>query len=132
MINLASVNAEGFNFLQSPLNFGLSEPIEIKSIKKEFGKGIKDEEWIPKLSKGIDCIITQDYNINRIKEQRQLCQQFELGMFYFRPPSKSGLKYWEMLRMLINHWPEIVEKATREERPFSFKVTAKSSKLENI
>ncbi|WP_034261057.1 PIN-like domain-containing protein [Altibacter lentus] len=132
--NLAPVLASGFNILQAPLNFRhkLKEPIEVRSIKKEFGEGAKDEDWIPKLSSGKDCVITQDYNINRIKEQRQLCEKFNIGMVYFRPPSKNGFEYWDMVSMLVKHWPEIIKKATKEKRPFSFKVTSRSSKLEEI
>lgn len=130
--NLAPLLSEGFNLLQKPLNFNLKEKIEVKSIKKEFGQGALDEDWIPKLEKGKDCVITQDYNINRIREQRQLCEQYKVGMFYFRPPSKTGFTYWDMLKMLVKHWPEIIKKATKEKRPFAFKVTSKSTKLEDI
>lgn len=130
--NLAPLLSEGFNLLQKPLNFGLKEPIEVRSIKKVFGQGALDEDWIPKLQKGKDCVITQDYNINRIREQRQLCEQYQVGMFYFRPPSKTGFTYWDMLKMLVKHWPEIIKKATKEKRPFAYKVTSRSTKLEDI
>lgn len=130
--NLAPLLSEGFNLLQKPLNFGLKEVIKVKSIKKEFGEGVLDEDWIPKLQKGKDCVITQDYNINRIREQRQLCEQYEIGMFYFRPPSKNGFTYWSMLKMLVKHWPEIIKKTDKEKRPFAYKVTSKSSKLEDV
>lgn len=130
--NLAPVLSEGFNLLQKPLNFSLKESIEVKSIKEVFGEGALDEEWIPKLQKGKDCVVTQDYNINRIREQRQLCEQYEIGVFYFRPPSKNGFTYWDMLKMLVKHWPEIIKKTDKEKRPFAFKATSKSSKLEDV
>lgn len=130
--NLAPVLSKGFNLLQKPLNFGLKEPIEVKSIKEIFGKGALDEDWIPKLQKGKDCVITQDYNINRIREQRQLCEQYEIGMFYFRPPSKNGFTYWDMLKMMVKHWQEIIKIASKEKRPFSYKATSKSAKLEKL
>lgn len=130
--NLAPLLSEGFNLLQKPLNFVLKESIEVKSIKKEFGEGALDEDWIPKLQKSKDCVVTQDYNINRIREQRQLCEQYEIGMFYFRPPSKNGFTYWDMLKMLVKHWPEIVKKASKEKRPFAYKVTSRSPNLEEV
>jgi len=79
--NLAPLLSEGFNLLQKPLNFGLKDTIEVKSIKKVFGQGALDEDWIPKLKKGKDCVITQDYNITRIREQRQLCEKYQLACF---------------------------------------------------
>jgi hypothetical protein len=130
--NLAPILSKGFNLLQKPLNYGLKESIEVKSIKDVFGEGALDEDWIPLLEKGKDCVITQDYNINRIREQRQLCEQFEVGMFYFRPPSKNGFTYWDMLSMIVKHWIEITKKVSREKRPFSYRVTSKSTKLEKL
>lgn len=132
--NMPSVLAQGFNLLQAPENIRLKlkDLIEVKSIKKEFGEGAKDEDWIPQAGKQRACVITQDYNINRIKHQRALCEKYNLGMFYFRPPSKSGFTYWHMLEMLVKHWPEIIKKASWEERPFSYKITSKSSKLEQM
>lgn len=132
--NLAPILSKGFNLLQEPLNFknNLNSPIEVKSIKEVFGEGALDEDWIPKLEKGKDCVVTQDFNINRIREQRQLCEQYQIGMFYFRPPSKTGFGYWDMLQLMVKHWQEITKKASKETRPFSYKITSKSSKLESI
>lgn len=132
--NLAPILSKGFNLLQQPLNFKyrLKTSIEVKSIKKVFGEGALDEDWIPLLNIGKDCVITQDYNINRIKEQRQLCDQYGVGMYYFRPPSKNGFSYWDMLKLLVKHWPEIINKAIKEKRPFAYKITSRSSKLEKI
>lgn len=132
--NLAPVLAMGFNILQEPENIKLElkDPIEVVSIRKVFGEGLEDEAWIPKVDKNRDCVITQDYNIKRIRHQRELCESYGLGMIYFKPPSKSGFRYWDMVKLLVKHWPEIVKKASKEKRPFSYKVTLKSSKLESL
>jgi hypothetical protein len=132
--NMPTVLAEGFHLLQAPenLRLKLKDPIEVKSIKKEFGVGAKDEDWIAQAGQQGACVITQDYNINRIKHQRALCEKYKLGMFYFRPPSKGGFTYWHMLELLVKHWPEIINKASRQQRPFSYKITSKSTKLEEM
>ena len=132
--NLAPVLAEGFNILQAPENIRLrlKDPIEVRSIKREFGEGAQDEDWIPIAGKKGACVITQDYNINRIKHQKALCEKYNLGMFYFRPPSKNGFSYWDMLKLLVKHWPEITKVVSKKKRPFSYKITARSSNLENM
>lgn len=132
--NLPSVLAEGFNILQDPENqrLQLKDPIEVRSIKKEFGSGAKDEDWIPQAGQQGACVITQDYNINRIKHQRALCEEHNLGMFYFRPPSKNGFSYWDMLQLMVKHWPEITKVVSKKNRPFSYKITTRSSKLESM
>ena len=96
----------------------------------EFGEGVEDEEWIPRLKGQQACVITQDYNIHRIRHQRVLCEEFGLGMFYFRPPTKNGFSYWNMVKVMVRHWPEMLKRADREPRPFAFKITSSSSKLE--
>lgn len=130
--NMPKMLAEGFHILQEPENFRLKlkDKIEVKSIANEFGRGALDEEWLPKAGKQNSCIITQDFNINRIRHQRALCEKYNLGMFYFRPPSKNGFSYWQMVQLLTKHWPEIIRTVSKKRRPFSFKITSRSSKLE--
>jgi hypothetical protein len=130
--NMAPVLAKGFNLLQMPLNFDLKlkDPVEFKSIKEDFGEGTPDEEWIPIAGGESACVLTQDYNIKRIRHQRELCEKHGLGMFYFRPSSKSGFSYWEMVKLLVKHWEEIIKVSAKKSRPFSYKITSKSSALE--
>lgn len=122
--------ARGFNILQKPENTKLMESIEVRSIKDEFGQGVKDEEWIPKAGETSSCVITQDFNIHRINHQRELCEQYGLGMFYFRPPSKNCFLYWDMLKLMVKHWPGISRASTRESRPFAYKITSKGEMTE--
>jgi hypothetical protein len=132
--NLAPVLAKGFNILQVPENFRLKlkDPIEVRSIKEDYGEGALDEDWIPKAGEVGACVITQDYNINRIKHQKALCEKYRLGMFYFRPPSKVGFTYWDMVKQLVKHWAEITKVVSKKRRPFSYKITSRSSKLESM
>lgn len=128
--NMPSVLAEGFDILQEPLNYKLREPIRVKSIKRAFGAGAQDEDWIPKAGEEGACVITQDFNIRRIRHQRALCEQYGLGMFYFHPPSKTGFSYWEMLKLMVKHWEEIIRIAIKEKRPFAYKITARGKGVE--
>jgi len=132
--NMAPVLAKGFNLLQTPLNFQLKlqDAIEVKSIKEVFGEGTPDEDWIPIAGQEGACVITQDYNIQRIRHQRDLCEKHGLGIFYFRPPSKNGFSYWEMVKLLVKHWEEIIKITSKKTRPFSYKITCKSSSLESM
>ena len=95
------------------------------------GRDLEDEEWIPLAGEKGACIITQDYNIKHVKHQRVLCERYNLGMFYFRPPSKSGFRYWDMISLIVKHWLEISKIAISRKRPFAFRVTSKG-KLEEI
>lgn len=123
--NMSPYLARGFDILQKPENVKLREPIEVRSIRDVFGQGAADEEWIPLAGEEGSCIITQDYNIRRIKHQQALCEQYKLGMFYFRPPSKRGFHYWDMLKLMVKHWPDITKIALTEKRPFAYRVTSR-------
>jgi hypothetical protein len=68
--NMPPTLAEGLNILQEPENIRSGILVEVKSIKTVFGKGIKDEDWIPLAGKQEACIITQDYNIQRTRHQK--------------------------------------------------------------
>ncbi len=123
--NMSPFLARGFNILQQPENVKLPVSIEIRSIKDEFGQGARDEDWIPIAGRSNSCVLTQDYNTYRIEHQRHLCETFGLGMFYFRPPSKNGFLYWDMIKLMVKHWPMIMRISTREARPFAYKVTSR-------
>jgi hypothetical protein len=120
--NLQANLAKGFNILQQPQNLKLKEKIEIKSILEEFGRGCLDEEWIPLADNNESCIITQDYNLKRIKHQKELCDKFGLGMIYLRPPSKTGFSYWDMVGVLHKNWDEICRTVLSQKRPFAFEI----------
>ena len=124
--NMPKSLAEGLNILQAPLNLKLGINVEVRSIKTAFGGGIKDEDWIPLAGKENACVITQDFNIQRIRHQKVLYEENKLGMFFLRPPSKKkGLSYWEMVELCIERWLQILEIAHRENRPFSFRCSSR-------
>jgi PIN like domain len=55
----------------------MAHGFEVLSIKEVFGKGIKDEDWIPQVGKLHGVVITQDKNIHRTKPQRDLLKNTE-------------------------------------------------------
>jgi len=130
--NISPTLAEPFNILQRELNdrsrYG---SITVTSVIVEFGEGTADEIWIPLAGQGDACIITQDYNIHKKRRQRELCEENGLGMFYLRPPSKTGYKYWDMVKVLVTHWEQMNKIALRESRPFAYKITSKG-KMETL
>ncbi len=124
--NLPPHLARGLNILQKPENVKLNKNIEVKSIVDVFGRGSLDEEWIPLAGTSEACILTQDYNLRRIRHQKELCDKFKLGMFYLRPPSKKGYTYWQIIGVLHKYWPEICKIALSQKRPFAYEIRTRS------
>ena len=112
--NLSEYLAEGLNQLQKPLGNSLV----ITSIAKEFGKGIKDEDWIPQWGRSSGIFITQDLKIVTTRQQAALLEQFNIGAFFLKVP--SGYRYWDRVELLIKHWPAVVSIIEREPAPYTY------------
>ncbi len=96
-----------------------SEGIEVLSIKEKFGKGTKDEEWIPKVAQEHAIVVTQDFNIRRHKVQWELCQRYRLGLFFIQPP-KKGWGYWKVVCLVVRLWPETKNLSKETKKPFGY------------
>jgi len=117
--------AQGLNILQQLVSNKHQEPISVLSIKMAFGKGTLDEVWIPQVGKEKGCVFTQDFSIQRTRQLKALCDQYKLGMFYFRPPTKSGFQNWELVKLIIKHWEVIIKLACETKRPFAFRISSR-------
>jgi hypothetical protein len=126
--NLSPYLARGLHLLHQPLQS--KTPVEILSLQDVFGKGIKDEEWIPKLGEEKAVIITQDMRIFKVRSQRDLFHAYGVGVFFFHPPSKSGYSYWDLVKSVINRWEEIKKIALKETPPFAYRYSSRSTKAE--
>lgn len=119
--NMPAHLAAGFQLLQEPEGLRTGYPVEVRYIPKVFGRGVKDEIWIPKLGEEGACVITQDINISRRKHELELYRKHKLGAFFLRGPSrKQGLSVWQMVQALAKNWPEICRIAHEVERPFGY------------
>src|SRR5690606_13458148 len=110
--------ARGLDVLQKPLNDG-SFVLEVRSIK-DVWPGARDEDWIPEAGQEEAIVITQDLRIQTTRHQRDLYRQYGLGIFFFKPPSKCGFNYWEMVTQIIIRWEEITKAIQKNKRPFAF------------
>jgi hypothetical protein len=115
--NLSEYFAEGLNQLQYPLD----NNIEVTSIAKEFKKGIKDEDWIPKWGKASGIFLTQDIRISSTKQQAALLEEHNIGAFFLKVP--NGYRYWQRVEMVIKHWPDIVKLVKSNKVPFVYFIT---------
>lgn len=115
--NLSEYVAHSLNFL----NKGYFRDVNVFSTKEKFGKGSPDEEIIPKIGKEKGILITKDFNIHRTRLQFDLCKKHNLGLFFIAMP-KGMDKHWELVKALVNHWEEIVEKTQKEHLPFAYRI----------
>jgi len=122
--NLSEYLAEGLNSIQYPLD----NNIHIVSMAKTFGKGVKDDDWIPAWGKADGIFLTQDLNISRTRSLCQLLIENKMGSFFLSVSNKTS--YWERVRVIIKHWPEIANLICSKKKPYAYKVT--NNKVEKM
>lgn len=115
--NLSEYVANALN----SLNKGYFPQISVYSTKEKMGIGKPDEEIIPKIGNENSILVTRDINIKKTRLQYELCKQFKLGVFFLDLP-KGENRHWDLVRALVSHWEEIVEKTKEPKRPFAYRV----------
>lgn len=101
--NLSEYVADALNSLDKEY----FQNVSVAPTKTKFGKGVPDETIIPSIGKSAGILITKDINIYRTRMQYQLCKNYKLGVFFLKP-AKGMDKHWEIVKMLINNWEEII------------------------
>ena len=94
--NMPPQLAEGLSILEKPNNEG----VEVYSIQKEYGRGVLDEDWIPRVGYTNGIVITQDSKMQRIKSQYRLLRDYKLSIFYLSPLAKRDIPIGKWLREL--------------------------------
>ncbi|MCC6841041.1 MAG: hypothetical protein IT230_12865 [Flavobacteriales bacterium] len=125
--NLSEYVAQGLQLL-SRAHYRDIEVISTKQ-DKDLGPGVKDPDLIPIVAKKHGVLITKDIRM-RTTMLFQLCQQNKLGIFFLKMPSGKEA-HWDIVRVLVEHWEEIVKHTRKEKRPFAFVVKPRG-KMEKL
>ena len=103
------------------------EGIEVLHLADALGRGMPDEQWIPRVAQMHGIVITQDFNIHRTRQLAVLCRQHKLGIFFFRPPKKNPYGYWQIIEWVLKSWDMIKACAKGTPVPFEFEITPRSN-----
>lgn len=122
--NLPPQLARALNVLQEALNHKNGTSIQVVSMVDAFGRGVKDEDWIPQVSNGI--VITQDFRIQTTRHLRDLYQEYDVCMVFVKAPSKKGLSFWDFTKHLIHNWEQIQKIASRPKFPSAYMLNMKN------
>lgn len=125
--NIPKSLADGLRALDQPNN-STGQKCAVVYLTDQFGRGIKDDEWIPLLGKEQAVMVTQDHNIHRTDSERELYQKHGLGLIVVRLPSKKGMPYWDLVQQLVRNWMAIRQVALTKRPPFIYECTAKGVK----
>ncbi len=109
---------------------GYFPDVNVESTKNAFGKGVADEIIIPGIGKQKGFFITKDIKISRRDAQYELCKEYKLGVFFLHLP-KGMNRHWEIVKLLIDKWDEIIDTINKKSRPFGYEVSTRG-KLKKI
>lgn len=123
--NFSKYLAKGMSELQGGIS---GEPVDVLHIAESFGKGTKDEEWIPQVAKAHGIVITQDLHITRTRTLAKMCKHHKIGIFFVK--QQKTFKYWDFVRLIVNKWGDIKEKTRTCDKPFAYVI--KPNKLERL
>src|ERR1035437_4948166 len=99
--NFSPALAAGFVCFQNGCR---AEEVDVHHVIDHFGRGAPDEKWIPAIAQMHGVVITQDFDIHRTQHLYGLCEQYKLGVFFFRPPKKTSYPYWQWIKWVLHHW----------------------------
>jgi hypothetical protein len=117
--NLSEHVADALNFL----NKGHFSDVQVYSTKTKFGRGAPDEEIIPAIATESAFLITRDFG-KKDGVIIPLCQKHNVSVFFIY--LQKGLEtHWELVRVLINHWEEMIKRAKQDKKPFLYRVRRK-------
>ncbi len=116
--NLSEFVAEALNLLSK----SYFQNIEVVSTKHvaELGLGAPDEKIIPFVGKEMGVLITRDRGISRTQVHYQLCQENNTIVVFIKLPKHSD-RLWDLVRILVKHWEEIIKIATSN-KPYSMRL----------
>jgi len=106
--NFSLYLAKGFAAFQEGRK---QEGIEVLHVVDQFGRRTPDEEWIPAVAQKHGIAVTIDFDIHRTRHLAQLCSDYKLGMFFFRPPKKTKYGYWQLINWVMKFWEPISRRA---------------------
>jgi hypothetical protein len=118
--NLSEYVADALN----SLNNGYFKGVTVSSTKITFGRGVADEELIPKIGSLNGILITRDININRTRLQNELCKEHNLGVFFICLP-KNDNRHWNLVTVLVERWEEIINITKNKRGAFSYRIKSK-------
>jgi hypothetical protein len=123
--NLSEYVADALNLL----NKGYFDDVEVHSTKKVFKQGVPDEVLIPKIGEKKGYLITRDFQIQKTRLQFDLLSKNGVGAFFIKLP-KGMSRHWELVKLLINHWEEIID-SVRTGKRFAYRIHIRG-KMEKI
>ena len=115
--NLSEYVADALN----SLNKGYFKNINVYSTRLKLGKGQPDEVIIPFIGNSNGILITKDLNIHKTRLQYQLCKEYKIGIFFLKM-QKGMDKHWEIVKLLIKSWEEILDKIAKDKKPFGYEI----------
>jgi hypothetical protein len=110
------------------LEVGHNDGVKVFHLEELGGRGMPDQEWIPKVAKTNGIVITQDLNIHKTRALSEVCEKNRLSLILFKPPKKRHYNYWEWVEIVVGNWRGIKDEVRTSKNRFVIEVSERSIK----
>ena len=106
------------------------EGIKVLNVSDVYGRGADDDRWIVEVAKKNGFIVTQDLNIHRSRQQKEIYVNSGCGIIFIKPPSKTGYTYWQFVHRIFCRWNDVVAICKKKKPPFALILRPNSMKFD--
>lgn len=102
---------------------------DVHHIVDEFGRGVKDTDWLKEISGRGWSVITRDRAIRRRPAEIEALRQYRIGAFFL---GGKQLSRWQLITQIVRAWPLILEANQAANKPFIFIVNRSGTNLDRL
>jgi predicted nuclease of predicted toxin-antitoxin system len=118
------------NNLSAHLAHGMQEFGEsVEHLTDQFSDDTADTEWLRYIGDGEIFLITRDDRIRRNPAELEALRNHKVGAFFIGGKNRSRC---DIIQQVVRNWPRIKQLASRQRKPFAFRVPPKGTKIDKI
>lgn len=101
----------------------------VDHLQEHFPKDTADTEWLEYIGNNDFFLVTRDNAIRKNPAELQSLKRHGVGAFFLGGKSRTRC---ELIQQLVRNWPRIKEYATRQKKPFAFRVPPSGTKFDKL
>lgn len=101
----------------------------VDHLQDHFPSDAPDTEWLEYIGKNSFFLITRDDMIRRNPAEIQALKMHGVGAFFLGGKNRSRC---ELIQQLVRNWPRIKETASKNTKPFAYRVPPSGTKFVRI
>ena len=102
---------------------------KIIHLKEKFNPNVKDVDWLRFAGENNYFVISKDNKMRYKPQEKKELSKNNIGAFIVRGKGSSS---FDIIRVLVYKWPDIIEKANHTKKPFIFSINVKTKRIDKF